>query len=341
MQKLLLPLALFVAIFTAYACTKSEDVNYEQPSTSTPSDSTSQTENGTSDTTARTSNALVVYFSCTGNTESVAQRIAHIAPADIWRIEPMVPYSSADLNYNNASSRANLEQNDPSARPEIKTLCHDIDQYDIIFLGYPIWWGKAPKIIFTFLENHNLAGKTIVPFCTSGSSGIGSSDTELHNSAANATWMTGCRFATNTSNESIAQWIADLNLNINDTTTNKTTMKVQITFNGNTITATMEDNAAGRDFVSRLPLDVTLEDFNNITEKIFYPTPALTLQGVERGCAPTAGDITIYEPWGNVAIFCKNWSYSSSLIKIGHIEGKGIEALSVAGNIQARFERLP
>lgn len=116
-------------------------------------------------------------------------------------------------------------------------------------------------------------------------------------------------------------------------------MKVNIIIGDKTITVMMEDNAAGRDFLSCLPLEVTLEDFNNTTEKIFYPTPALDMAGVTRGCAPVPGDITIYAPWENVAIFCKNWPYSNDLIKIGHIEGDGIEALRTAGDIKVKFER--
>lgn len=116
-------------------------------------------------------------------------------------------------------------------------------------------------------------------------------------------------------------------------------MKVNIIIGDKTITAMMEDNAAGRDVLSGLPLEATLEDFNNMTEKIFYPTPALDLAGVTRGCAPVPGDITIYTPWKNVAIFCKNWSYSNDFIKIGHIEGDGIEALRTAGDIKVKFER--
>lgn len=116
-------------------------------------------------------------------------------------------------------------------------------------------------------------------------------------------------------------------------------MRMNIIIGDKTITAMMEDNAAGRDFLSRLPLEVTLEDFNNTTEKIFYPTPALDMADVKRGCAPVPGDITIYAPWKNVAIFCKNWSYSNDLIKIGHIEGDGIEALRTAGDIKVKFER--
>lgn len=116
-------------------------------------------------------------------------------------------------------------------------------------------------------------------------------------------------------------------------------MKMNITVGNHTVAVTMEDNAAARDLLSRLPLEVTLEDFNNTTEKIFYPNPALTTQGVPRGCAPTPGDITIYAPWGNVAIFCKRWSHSNDLIKIGNIDGNGIEALTVTGDITVKLER--
>ena len=114
---------------------------------------------------------------------------------------------------------------------------------------------------------------------------------------------------------------------------------VNITVGDRTVTATMEDNAAARDFLSRLPLEITLNDYNNMTEKIFYPDPALTTEGVTRGCAPTPGNITIYAPWGNVAIFCKSWSHSNDLIKIGRIDGNGIEALSIAGDIPVKIER--
>lgn len=127
----------------------------------------------------------------------------------------------------------------------------------------------------------------------------------------------------------------------NDENNNQTvtSMKMNITVGSHTVAATMEDNAAARDLLSRLPLEVTLEDFNNTTEKIFYPDPALMTQSVPRGCAPTPGDITIYAPWGNVAIFCKSWSHSNDLIKIGHIDGNGIEALTVAGDITVKLER--
>ena len=122
------------------------------------------------------------------------------------------------MNYNNSSSRANREQNDPSARPAIKGKCENLADYDVVFLGYPIWWGKAPKVIFTFLESHDLAGKTVVPFCTSHSSGIGSSDTDLHRLAAGAEWKQGRRFGGSESKETIEKWIESMDLNFNDNT---------------------------------------------------------------------------------------------------------------------------
>lgn len=131
------------------------------------------------------------------------------------------------------------------------------------------------------------------------------------------------------------------NSNNSDSSNNnaQTTLTMKITVENRTITATMEDNAAAKDLLSRLPLEITLEDFNHTTEKIFYPDPALNTTGVKGGCAPVPGDITIYAPWKNVAIFCKSWSHSNDLIKIGHIDGNGIEALQVAGNIKVKLER--
>lgn len=160
--------------------------------------------------------ALVVYFSCTNATKGIADRIVEATDAATWRIVPEVAYTSEDLNYNNSSSRANREQNDPSARPAIKGKCENLAGYDVIFIGYPIWWGKAPKVIFTFLESHDLTGKTIIPFCTSHSSGIGSSDTDLHRLATGAEWKQGRRFSGNESEETITNWIESMNLNFNN-----------------------------------------------------------------------------------------------------------------------------
>lgn len=140
---------------------------------------------------------LVAYFSCTNTTKNVAEKINdQISGSDIYRITPAVPYTSADLNYN-TDCRANREQNDATARPAISGGVENIEQYDVIFIGYPIWWGQAPKIIYTFFESYDydFVGVTIIPFCTSGSSGIGSSATNLHSLAPSANWKSGARIS--------------------------------------------------------------------------------------------------------------------------------------------------
>ena len=114
----------------------------------------------------------VVCFSETGNTERIAKEIAEITGGDFVKITPSVPYTDADRNYNDSNSRARLEQNDPAARPAIANDI-DLSGYSTVFLGYPIWFGDSPKIMWTFVETHGLEGKTVVPFCTSGSSGVG------------------------------------------------------------------------------------------------------------------------------------------------------------------------
>ena len=157
---------------------------------------------------------LVVYFSATNTTKPLAGYIADGLGADIYEIVPATPYTSADLNYGNSSSRTSIEMNDPNARPDISGSVNNIEQYDVIFLGYPIWWGQAPRIIGTFLESYDFSGKTIVPFCTSGSSDIGSSATNLHNLTSGANWLDGRRFGGGTSRGTIIEWVNSLGLDV-------------------------------------------------------------------------------------------------------------------------------
>ena len=129
---------------------------------------------------------LVAFFSATGITEELAEGIAAIANADIFEIEPMEDYTSADLNWTDKQSRTTIEMNDPSSRPQIKEMVDNMDEYNTVFVGFPIWWYTAPRIINTFLESYDLEGKTIVPFATSGGSGIGKTAQDLQNSAPGA-----------------------------------------------------------------------------------------------------------------------------------------------------------
>ena len=155
---------------------------------------------------------LVAYFSATGNTENIAGHLEAVLDTDLYEIVPQNPYPSADLNYNNSDSRASREQNDADARPAISGSVDNMEDYDVVFLGYPIWWGQAPKIVYTFLENYNFEGKTIVPFCTSGSSGIGSSATNMHDLAPDANWLSGQRFSGSADSSAIESWVDGLAL---------------------------------------------------------------------------------------------------------------------------------
>ena len=150
---------------------------------------------------------LVVYFSATGTTSQVGKQIAKIADADICEITPLTPYSNADLDWTNKQSRSSVEMNDEKARPKIKAVAVDMSQYDYVFLGYPIWWDLAPRAVNTFIETTNLAGKTVIPFATSGGSSIGNSVAVLKQSYPNIKWQSG-KLLNRASEKEIEAWVA-------------------------------------------------------------------------------------------------------------------------------------
>lgn len=158
-----------------------------------------------------TGKALVVYFSCTGTTAGVARTVAEAAGADIYEIQAQEPYTSADLNYGDSSSRATREQNDPSVRPAIAGSA-DMSSYDVIYIGYPIWWGVEPRIIDTFLESYDFSGKKIAPFCTSGSSGISGSVNRIRELASGAEVLQGTRFPSGASRDEVQNWLVSLGI---------------------------------------------------------------------------------------------------------------------------------
>lgn len=135
---------------------------------------------------------LVTYFSATGTTKTVAQRLANVTGGELYEIQPERPYTAADLNWNDNGSRSSVEMNNPAkSRPAIKGHKDDIDKYDVVFIGYPIWWNLAPTIINTFIESHNLKGKTVIPFATSGGSGIDNSVAQLKKAYPEIKWGEG------------------------------------------------------------------------------------------------------------------------------------------------------
>lgn len=144
----------------------------------------------------------------------MAEHIANSLNADLYEIVPEEPYTDADLNYNDNNSRSTLEMNDPSARPAISSSVENMEQYDIVFIGYPIWWGEAPRIVSTFMESYDFSGKTIVPFCTSGGSGIGSSASNLEQLTSGAAWLAGRRLNGSDSQETVMEWVNGLGLDV-------------------------------------------------------------------------------------------------------------------------------
>ena len=156
------------------------------------------------------SRKLVAYFSATGVTAKVAEKLAEAIGADIYEIEPAVPYSRADLDWQNAKSRSSVEMSDPAARPAIAGKRDNMDDYDTIFIGFPIWWYVAPQIINTFLESYDLTGKTIIPFATSGGSGMGKTNESLTPSCKGAKLIEGKVFKSRTNLSEIAIWVDNL-----------------------------------------------------------------------------------------------------------------------------------
>ena len=152
------------------------------------------------------SKTLVAYFSASGVTAKLAKTLADAIGADLFEIRPEVPYTSADLNWNDPRSRSSVEMKDKSFRPAVSGKVEDMAQYDRVFVGFPIWWYVAPTIINTFLEQYDLTGKTVIPFATSGMSGMGQTNRELKNSCKGAKLMEGKRLPNGTKAAELKAW---------------------------------------------------------------------------------------------------------------------------------------
>lgn len=153
---------------------------------------------------------LVAYFSASGVTAKAAKKLAEVAGADLFEIRPAVPYTSADLNWMDKKSRSSVEMNDPAFRPAIAGKMEGMEQYDVVFVGFPIWWYVAPTIINTFLESYDFSGKTIVPFATSGGSGMGKTNERLAQSCPGATLLKGKMLNGSLSQEELKAWAQSL-----------------------------------------------------------------------------------------------------------------------------------
>ena len=277
-------------------------------------------------------NVLVVYFSYSGNTKTIAEMIAEKSGATLVEIIAQIPYTAADTNYNDSSSRSQVERRN-DARPEISTATYsaiNMDEYSVVMIGYPIWNGYEPMIIRTFIEHYNgLAGKTVYTFSTSASSGGSTAFNSIKGRLPSSDVKENLHFtrsslssAESTVEEKLTEW--------NLLKQSNETMRMKMSFNGQAIFVTLADNSATADLIARLkvaPITIEFSDFGG-SEKIGYPSPALDVSNAD-GCDPVVGDLTIYTPWGNLAAFYKDTAgYSDSLVLIGKIEDNGIEILA-------------
>ncbi len=342
MKKLfLLPLMLLATLVFDTAC--SEDAPFADRQEQTPPEE-GEAEEGNNNVDGTNGRYLVLYCSRTGNTERMAQTIQSALDCDMVEVVPETPY---DNDYNTMLDRAQEELNaiGQSNYPAITTTVESFADYDIVFIGYPIWFGHIATPMQSFLHSHAdlLAGKRIALFASSGSSGISTSEREAASLVPDATFAEPLHLTSSTLGDMenrIPAWLEQLGVNRESGGKEETSLSIRITVGEQSTTATLLDNPTARDFLARLPLTVTLEDYAG-EEKIFYPAPALETEGSPRGGATVAGDIKLYAPWGDVAIFYEDGPDNNGLIPIGHIDDNGISLFRVSGNIaDVRFEHM-
>lgn len=206
-----------VLVFSFAACSNNSDnsASTANSTTSTPAGKQSTDESSDNNTdSSSNSKILVVYYSATGSTKAVADTIADTTRADLFEITPVVPYTSDDLNWTNDNSRVSVEHNDESKRdvPLTKTTPDNWADYDTVFIGYPIWWGIAAWPVNNFVEGNDFTGKTVIPFCTSSSSGLGQSGDLLADMAGTGNWQDGERFSSGASSSKVESWVNGLDL---------------------------------------------------------------------------------------------------------------------------------
>lgn len=208
MKKLLSILISCTLLFGLAACGSNSE-NQQPPNGQEQSDESRPVTSGAEGTGAK---ALVVYFSATGNTKSAAEGLAKMQGADLYEIVPKQPYTDEDLNYNDSSTRATVEQNDENARPAISGGIDNLAEYDVIYVGFPIWWGDMPRILYTFFDTYDLSDKTIAPFCTSGGSGISKAVQSINKLEPSATITEGLQASTSHTSDDFAEWLSRIGL---------------------------------------------------------------------------------------------------------------------------------
>jgi menaquinone-dependent protoporphyrinogen IX oxidase len=286
-------------------------------------------------------NCLIVYYSWSGNSRTVANELRSLLNCDIVEITPATPYTT------NYSDMLNVAQNEISAidasgiYPAITTDIDSIDKYTTVFVCYPLWWSRMATPVQSFLNKHSekLNGKTIALVCTSSSSGISGTIADARRICPSSIFTESLHIrSANVSNARnlLSEWLENINVSTENPNNNET-MKIKITVGSTVFTATLYDNATAQDLITLLPVSVEFSDYNN-TEKICNLPRRLTTENAPAGYDPSVGDICIYAPWGNICIFYRDFGYASGLIPVGRFNS-GIESFgAISGNFTARIE---
>ena len=273
------------------------------------------------------SKVLVACFSATGNTMPLAEYAADILGADLYEIVPQEPYTEADLAYY-TDCRADREQEDDTARPVISGGVENMEQYDTVLLGYPIWHGRPPRIIYTFLEGYEFAGKTVIPFCTSGSSPYNDSGIK-DLVGSDTTWVTGQRFAAGTSREAIADWLGTLELGGSSSAEDNI---LYLTVNGHTLTATLVENStqALKELLADGPLTIDMSDYGSM-EKVGPLGTDLPRNDEQITTGP--GDLILYQGNSLVLYYDRNnWNFTR-LGKVNNVTDQELREILGTGSV--------
>ena len=288
-------------------------------------DQTSPSGGGSAIPAQEDDGVLVVVFSATGTTRGVAEKIAELTGADLAEIVPAQPYTEDDLKYSDKNSRSTKEQNDPDARPAISSDIK-LDGYRTIYLGYPIWFGQAPRIMSTFVESHDFSGKNVIPFCTSGSSDIGKSDDTLAEQAKSGNWLEGKRFPGSVSEEELESWIIETGGMIVDSTLHMMIDKtgVEVDWESNAAVDALKKISRKEPLVIKMSMYGGFEQVGQIGQQLPADDKRVTAQ---------PGDIMLYSGDQMVVFYGTNtWEYTR-LGKIRDMDTTQLAELMARGDV--------
>lgn len=266
-----------------------------------------------------------------GNAAKIADWINQRVGGDLFSITVKEPYSS---DYDECLNRA-AEEKAANARPELANHVENMEQYDVIFLGFPNWWYTVPMAIHTFLEEYDFSGKTVIPFCTHGTGGLASTIQDIKKDLPQDVTLLDpigiYRPDVDSSQDEVNKCLDGMgyteDYKVQSNEDNNIGKTIKLIINDKTYSAQLYNSPAADSLYGMLPLTLTFEDFNGI-EKIAYLNDSLNIEGEPDGFQPVKGDLCLYAPWGNLSVFYQDFRYSEQLISLGHIEDDALNEMA-------------